>query len=100
MAAVCQHLAHSLARRHAAGGVQIPLQRPLFGGTGEHRDRRATGEHAGRHMALGSNKLQPEYTKETNMIKQKRQEEYGEFRSAGFNLENLYLRFCLDKYKT
>ncbi len=59
LASMCQHLAHSLTRCHAACRCQLLLHCPLCGWTGEHRDRRAAGEHLCCHMVLGARKLQP-----------------------------------------
>lgn len=69
LASLGQHLAHSLTRCHAVCGCQLLLQRPLPGGAGQHRDGRAAGEHACRHVVLGARKLQPENTGGTNRIK-------------------------------
>jgi len=55
-----QHLAHGLARRHAAGGVQLPLHRPLRGGAGDDRRQGVAVEHLGRHVVLGAGEHQPE----------------------------------------
>lgn len=60
LASMCQHLAHGLTRRHTACGSQLLLYSPLLGWTGNHRDRRAAGEHLCGHMVLGARKLQPE----------------------------------------
>ena len=65
-----QDLSHGLGGRHTAGGGQLPLHRPLFGGAGEHRGRRVTGEHFGRHVVLGASEHQPE---EEMMVQQDRE---------------------------
>ena len=70
LTSLCQHLADSLTRCHAVGGSKLLLQRPLCGGTGNHRDGRAAGEHVCRHVVLRAGKLQPGNTGDTNMIKQ------------------------------
>lgn len=60
LASLCQHLAYSLTCCHTSCGSQLLLQCPLFGWTGQHRDRRTAGEHLCRHVVLSARKLQSE----------------------------------------
>lgn len=71
LTSLCQHDSNRLTRYHAICGGQLLLQRPLLGRTGEHRDRRAAGEHFCCHMVLGARKHQPEKDQRQEWFKQK-----------------------------
>lgn len=59
LAAMCQHLAHGLARSHAVGGGQLLLQRPLFSGAGKNGNGRSAGEDLSGDVMLAAGKHQP-----------------------------------------
>lgn len=60
LAAMRQHLAHSLTGCHAVCRSQLLLHSPLFARTRKHRNRGAAGKHLGCHMVLATGEHQPE----------------------------------------
>lgn len=60
LAAMRQHLPHSLTGCHAVCRSQLLLHSPLFGRTRKHRNRGAAGKHLGCHMVLATGEHQPE----------------------------------------